>query len=726
MQSHSENVRYGSKEKEVLTFVSQHIAGALERKKAQDALRLREARLRFLVEQMPAIFWSTDMNLRITTSRGAGLSRIKMKPDQTVGLNLADVLRGEDVEALVLDAHVKALEGESVAYEYEFRNRDFRVHVEPWRDQNGSIIGTLGLAFDVTEPKKAEEELERSLSLLRATLESTADGILVVDQEGKWISFNKKFVEMWRIPEAIVNSRDEALMLAYVLDQVKDPQEFVAKLKQLYTSYEEESFDVVEFRDGRLFERYSQPQVIAGKSVGRVWSFRNVTERKRAEGLRSALYRIAAQTSIAEDMQEFYAAIHKIVGELMYAKNFYIALYDKTQHILSFPYFVDELDTPPPPKSPAKGLTEYVLAHGEPLLASPEKFTELVDSGDVESVGAPSVDWLGAPLKSADRTFGVLVVQSYTEEVRFGEREKEVLTFVSQHIASALERKRAQESLSESAEQLEKSLSIVSATLESTADGILVVDNSGRISIYNQRFLDMWRIPEDVMASRDDTRAIQFVLDQLKDPDGFLAKVQELYTNPVSESYDVLEFKDGRIFERYSVPQRIGNKTVGRVWSFSDVTQHRQAEQALRESAERYALAALGANDGLWDWNLKTNEVYYSARWRAMLGCAEEEIGTSPDEWLNRVHPDDIARVQSEIEAHLQGLTPHFENEHRMLHKDGTHRWMLTRGIAVPDSNGRASRMAGSQTDVTDRKNAEERLMHEAIHDVLTGLANRA
>ncbi|HEY4491223.1 MAG TPA: GAF domain-containing protein, partial [Acidobacteriota bacterium] len=422
VQSHSENVRYGSKEKEVLTFVSQHIAGALERKKAQDALRLREARLRFLVEQMPAIFWSTDMNLRITTSMGAGLSRIKMKPDQTVGLNLADVLRGEDVEALVLDAHVKALEGESVAYEYEFRNRDFRVHVEPWRDQNGSIIGTLGLAFDVTEPKKAEEELERSLSLLRATLESTADGILVVDQEGKWISFNKKFVEMWRIPEAIVNSRDEALMLAYVLDQVKDPQEFVAKLKQLYTSYEEESFDVVEFRDGRLFERYSQPQAIAGKSVGRVWSFRNVTERKRAEGLRSALYRIAAQTSIAEDMQEFYAAIHKIVGELMYAKNFYIALYDKTQHILSFPYFVDELDTPPPPKSPAKGLTEYVLAHGEPLLASPEKFTELVDSGDVESVGAPSVDWLGAPLKSADRTFGVLVVQSYTEEVRFGER----------------------------------------------------------------------------------------------------------------------------------------------------------------------------------------------------------------------------------------------------------------------------------------------------------------
>lgn len=152
----------------------------------------------------------------------------------------------------------------------------------------------------------------------------------------------------------------------------------------------------------------------------------------------------------------------------------------------------------------------------------------------------------------------------------------------------------------------------------------------------------------------------------------------------------------------------------------------RRAEAALRESEERYALAAQGANDGLWDWNLKSNEIYFSFRWKAMLGFEDNEIGSSPDEWFNRVHADDLGRIQMEIAAHLGGLTRHFENEHRMVHKDGTHRWMLNRGIAVPDADGKTHRMAGSLTDITDHKRAEEQLLHDAFHDALTGLPNRA
>ncbi|HEV3471029.1 MAG TPA: EAL domain-containing protein [Pyrinomonadaceae bacterium] len=149
-------------------------------------------------------------------------------------------------------------------------------------------------------------------------------------------------------------------------------------------------------------------------------------------------------------------------------------------------------------------------------------------------------------------------------------------------------------------------------------------------------------------------------------------------------------------------------------------------EGALRESEQRYALAAQGANDGLWDWDLKTGRVYYSARWKAMLGCAEDEVGETPEEWTSRVHPDDAAALRAEIDAHVEGRSPHFELEHRMLHKDGGYRWMLSRGIVVRDHEGRATRMAGSQTDITDRKRAEERLIHDAFHDPLTGLPNRA
>jgi diguanylate cyclase (GGDEF)-like protein/PAS domain S-box-containing protein len=147
----------------------------------------------------------------------------------------------------------------------------------------------------------------------------------------------------------------------------------------------------------------------------------------------------------------------------------------------------------------------------------------------------------------------------------------------------------------------------------------------------------------------------------------------------------------------------------------STLLSHKRAEESLRESEERYALAVQGANEGLWDWNLKTNQFYYSPRWKSMLGCEESEVGTSAEEWIARIHPEDRARVKEEMEAHHAGRTPHFENEHRMLNKDGTFRWMLARGIAVRDAQGRVYRMAGSQTDITEGK----------VADVLTGLPNR-
>ena len=146
---------------------------------------------------------------------------------------------------------------------------------------------------------------------------------------------------------------------------------------------------------------------------------------------------------------------------------------------------------------------------------------------------------------------------------------------------------------------------------------------------------------------------------------------------------------------------------------------------ALRDSEERYALAVQGANDGLWDWNLKTNQIYFSPRWKAMLGYNEDEIEDSPEEWFSRVYSDDLQRVKVEVAAHLKGHATHFENEHRVLHKDGSYRWMLCRGLAVLDADSLAYRMAGSQTDVTDRKKVEEQLIHDSLHDALTGLPNR-
>jgi diguanylate cyclase (GGDEF)-like protein/PAS domain S-box-containing protein len=141
---------------------------------------------------------------------------------------------------------------------------------------------------------------------------------------------------------------------------------------------------------------------------------------------------------------------------------------------------------------------------------------------------------------------------------------------------------------------------------------------------------------------------------------------------------------------------------------------------------ERYALAAEGANDGLWDWDLATGHVCYSPRWIQMLGASEGEIGDSPEEWLGRVHEDDIDALRLAIDALVEGTSGELEHEQRVRLSDGSYRWMLTRGVAKRGADGRAVRIAGSQTDISDRHWAREQLAYDAFHDGLTGLPNRA
>jgi len=183
----------------------------------------------------------------------------------------------------------------------------------------------------------------------------------------------------------------------------------------------------------------------------------------------------------------------------------------------------------------------------------------------------------------------------------------------------------------------------------------------------------------------------------------------------------------------------IDSITAGHQWSdssaqllrqaaeiFVGALERKDAEESLRESQERYVLAAHGAYDWLWDWNLKTGKVYYSTRWKSMVGSEEQDLTDSPDEWFSRVHTDDVEQLRAAVNAHIEGVTAHFEHEYRMRHADGDERWMLCRASAVKDVHGEIVRMAGSQTDITNRKRAEEQLRYNAFYDGLTGLPNRA
>jgi len=203
-----------------------------------------------------------------------------------------------------------------------------------------------------------------------------------------------------------------------------------------------------------------------------------VSERKQSDLLHSALYRIAEMTSSAEDLPAFYSAVHKIVGGLMYAENFFIAVYDSSTDLVSFPCFVDVVDNAPQPRKLKRGMTEYVMRSEQPLLASRETIEPIVRRGEIEVIGTMPVCWLGVPLKVGDQTVGVLAVQSYREDVQFGEKEKEVLTFVSQHLATALNRKRGEEALRRSEEKYR-------TILESIEDGYYEVDLGGNLTFFN-------------------------------------------------------------------------------------------------------------------------------------------------------------------------------------------------------------------------------------------------
>jgi two-component system cell cycle sensor histidine kinase/response regulator CckA len=291
----------------------------------------------------------------------------------------------------------------------------------------------------------AEVPLNVEKAYLEQIIENAPEAISIVDQELRILRINGEFTRVFGF------TADEAA--GKRLDLLIVPPDRYAETAWIGECIKTESKLSLETRrqrkDGSLVEVLlsTSPVMLNGKRVGAYASYRDITEQKRAEELNAALYAIAARSQSAEDLQQFFAAIHNIVGQLMNARNFYISLYDPLTQLLSFPYFVDEQDPTPTPKHLGRGLTEYVLRSGEPLLATPAVFEELVRRGEVELIGASSLDWLGVPLKSGTTCIGALVVQSYNENARFGERDREILKFVSQQLAAAIEHKRYEEAL---------------------------------------------------------------------------------------------------------------------------------------------------------------------------------------------------------------------------------------------------------------------------------------
>ncbi|HEY3294261.1 MAG TPA: PAS domain S-box protein [bacterium] len=254
-------------------------------------------------------------------------------------------------------------------------------------------------------------------------------------------------------------------------------------------------------------------------------------------------------------------------------------------------------------------------------------------------------------------------------------------------------------------EKAETSLSLLQATLESTTDGLLVVDMQGRIRSYNQRFLELWRIPLGMAECGEDERLLKYAVAQLRDPDEFRKRVQELYSHPEEESLEIIEFEDGRYYERNSRPQVMGGVAVGRVWSFRDVTERMRAEMTLRESESRFRTLADSAPVLVWMAGLNRHYHYFNRTWLAFTGRTyQQEYGRG---WLDGVHPDDRQKCENVYQAAFTSRRP-FSTEFRLKHNDGTYHWVLDMGTPRFAAGGEFTGFIGSSTDVTDQIQARD------------------
>jgi PAS domain S-box-containing protein len=258
-------------------------------------------------------------------------------------------------------------------------------------------------------------------------------------------------------------------------------------------------------------------------------------------------------------------------------------------------------------------------------------------------------------------------------------------------------------------EELRQTHEMLRATIDSTTDGILVADNEGRITHANARFAEMWRMPPELLTAATEDR-LAFVLDQLVDPGAFLLDVRDLYASD-RESFDALQFKDGRVFERYSRPLRSYGKVAGRVWNFRDVTEARQTAEAMRSAETKYrtlieqipAITYIDAVEG------PVTTLYISPQTEGILGYKPSEWFEDPHLLSKRIHPEDHDRWRAEIDKCEKTGEP-FRLEYRILGRDGRVVWVHDESVQLRDAAGRPLFWQGVMFDITERKQAEEKL----------------
>jgi PAS domain S-box-containing protein len=560
-----------------------------------------------------------------------------------------------------------------------------------------------GLEQRVRELKQAQETITQSEQRFRVIFDSINDAVFVQDYHtGAILDVNNKMIEMYGY------SRAEALGLDIdAISLGKKPYtraEAMAYLQKAARTGSHLYEWLARDKNGRLFwvEVNMRTAVIDGIERALV-VVRDVTERKRAEQVRIALYRISQAAQSSNNLTELFRLIHDIINELMSANNFYIALYDANQQEIYYPYYADEFDATPDPHPLGHGLTAYVLRSGKPSLVTPEIFAELVAAGEVESIGAPSVDWLGVPLLSARGVLGVMTTQTYNPEQRLAQDDLEVFSLIATQVAMTVERKRAEDLLRESEARWR--------TLMANAPQlILTIDKEGRILFVNRSFPGFEQEETIGRSLFDFTRPASVVAVQQKIRRVFMAGISESFEMPVVAP-------DGRIYWYACnlAPLAIEVRIDLGILNATDITERKNAEDVLREREELYrrAIGAAGSVPYYLD-HIRHEYTFIGEGIKELTGYEPNEF--TPQVWDSLVRETRMVgscglyTLEEAIQKNRAGLLPLWQADSRICDRNGEERWIFDGAVNILDEEGRLVGSIGTLQDISLRKSAEDQI----------------
>ncbi len=427
---------------------------------------------------------------------------------------------------------------------------------------------------------------------------------------------------------------------------------------------------------------------------------------RRRERAQACVYRISEAARTVWDLPALFRSIHESLGDVLPARNFYIALHDPSSGLLSFPYFEDERDSTPAPKPLGRGLTEYVLRTRQPLLATPEVFRGLVARGEAELIASDSVDWLGAPLLARGEAIGVAAVQTYDPAVRLGPEEKDLFVFVSGQIAAAIEAKRAEDALRQSETRLRVAIQQVPAVLWTTDDALRFTSSLGA------GLSALGLAPNQVVG---------LSLDQYLGAGSAALDRHRLALRGESVGYEYEQ--EGRWFTTHLEPLRDAAGAIrGTVGIAVDITALRQADRALRDSEARLRQVI----DLVPHFIFAKDE---EGRFLLVNRAVADAYGTTVDRLIGRTDAD-FAQSEEEVrhfrEDDLEVMRsgkPRVAFEEPITDARGRVRYLQTTKIPFAFSGTGRPAVLGVSIDITERKAAEEALRRAAKEESLTVLA---